>query len=202
MISINLIPRHRRMLKRRRRRLRAWSAGLGAYAAVIVAALPAARLFHAGDLALLQREADRAGNELSRQKALRGSVEKELCAARLAAQAVAVKHELPDWSLLLAALDRCLESQIMLRSCQLSPGLGPGRGMNSAPGAAAAPPTVRLAGVGRSQAAVSQFLLRLEDLGLFERVTLSASSREPQLEADAVSFNVSCVLGVAAETTR
>ena len=55
---------------------------------------------------------------------------------------------------------------------------------------------LRLAGVGRSQAAVSQFVLRLEQLGLFDRVTLLDTRREPFGADSAVGFRAVCIMHV------
>jgi hypothetical protein len=50
--------------------------------------------------------------------------------------------------------------------------------------------------VGRSQAAVSQFVLRLEQLGLFDRVTLLDTRREPFGADSAVGFRAVCIMHV------
>jgi hypothetical protein len=51
-----------------------------------------------------------------------------------------------------------------------------------------------LQGMGRSPAAVSQFVLRLERLGLFERVDLARSSRQNVGTIEANVFRIECLL--------
>ena len=54
---------------------------------------------------------------------------------------------------------------------------------------------IRLVGYARSQAAVSQFVLRLEAAGLFDRVTVMRTAREPFLDDQAIAFHLQCLLG-------
>lgn len=49
-----------------------------------------------------------------------------------------------------------------------------------------------LYGFGRTQGSVSQFILRLERLGIFESVGLVNSYRQPFLNGQAVAFNIEC----------
>jgi hypothetical protein len=51
-----------------------------------------------------------------------------------------------------------------------------------------------ITGYGRSQAAVSHFVLRLEEAQLFDQVTLIKTSREPFAASDAYAFQIECSL--------
>ena len=70
------------------------------------------------------------------------------------------------------------------------------------PGAKAAPAPppaepvmlVSVMGRGRSQQAVSQFVLRLESTGLFGRVTLVETNRDNSERVDAIGFRIDCSL--------
>jgi hypothetical protein len=62
------------------------------------------------------------------------------------------------------------------------------------------PYTLTLRGLGRTQSAVSQFVLRLEKLGPFDRVKLIDTRREPFLENEAFAFHVECDMGQAGES--
>jgi hypothetical protein len=89
--------------------------------------------------------------------------------------------------------------QIVLSSCALEPlreGVAP-PSATAAQSAAATQPkyTLVLTGMGRSQAAISQYVLRLEQTGLFDRVTLIESKRGPFAGGEAVSFRIGCGLG-------
>ncbi len=51
-----------------------------------------------------------------------------------------------------------------------------------------------ISGLGRSQPAVSQFVLRLEAMHLFARVTLLDTNRETFLGGEALGFRIDCSL--------
>lgn len=55
--------------------------------------------------------------------------------------------------------------------------------------------TLALTGMGKTQAAISQYVLRLENTGLFSRVTLIESRLAPFGSGEAVSFRIGCTLG-------
>jgi hypothetical protein len=58
---------------------------------------------------------------------------------------------------------------------------------------------LNIAGLARSQLAVSQFILRLEQTGLFDRVSLIDTARETFLGGPATGFKLECSLtGTAA----
>ena len=46
--------------------------------------------------------------------------------------------------------------------------------------------------MGRSQSAVAQYVLRLETMGLFAKVNLVETRREPFLDGQAIAFRVAC----------
>jgi Fimbrial assembly protein (PilN) len=200
---INLIPRRRIEARLRRARLRRWVAVCVVYALMLAVAgmaswsvIDTADEAIADDLTKLRAHLD----ELDRDAA---AVRRDLAEANAnlaASQEVAGQ---PDWSLLLALLAQNLGDQVVLSSCQVGPpgavAGGAGRPAAGAADESALPDSVvvRLAGLGRSQAAVSQFVLRLEGLTLFSRVKLIDTRREPFLNADAVAFNLDCTLDPA-----
>jgi hypothetical protein len=53
---------------------------------------------------------------------------------------------------------------------------------------------LRLSGLGRSQAAVAQFVLQLETTDLFEHVSLLQTTRQQYLGGEAVAFELDCPL--------
>jgi hypothetical protein len=55
--------------------------------------------------------------------------------------------------------------------------------------------TVELRGLATTQPAVSQFVLRLQQIGLFDDVKLLRTGREPVFNTSAVSFEITCVIG-------
>jgi len=100
---------------------------------------------------------------------------------------------------LLAPMLDDFTKQIVLASCELEPVRGVAPALNAAAGQslAATQPTYTLflTGMGRSQGSISQYVLRLEQTGLFDRVTLIESKRTPFGEGEAVSFRIGCTMG-------
>ena len=108
-----------------------------------------------------------------------------------------VLSDQPDWSLLLAGLSQTLADEVVLKSCQLNPvWVAPGSTgpMPLAPGSQGNGFLLALKGFGRSQAAVAQFVLRLEQTELFEQVKVIKISRESFMTVEAVSFQLDCLL--------
>ncbi len=56
-----------------------------------------------------------------------------------------------------------------------------------------------IAGLGRTQSAVTQFVLRLEQLKLFDQVRLLETRREPFLTSDAIAFRIQAAIGNSSE---
>ena len=121
----------------------------------------------------------------------------------------------PDWSQLLRLLAESLGQDVVLNSCQLEPAPAPaarpgqavkaataGGGTGGVSAAAAeassagrpAQYRLRISGHGRSQTAVSEFVLRLEQTKLFDQVLPPKTSRETFQKKDAIAFWVECVL--------
>ena len=214
MNGVNFIPRQRRQASARRARLRAWTIGAAAYALLCVVAIAVSGTIDvaedpavAMDLAQLPAQIDSSQRSLTTLKAQLAEAQAKLDAAR------AVAHQ-PDWSVLLGLLAQSVGDDIVLTTCRLEaehtsdrtatrpPGSGVGRGADAGASAAPAPAvgpgsrfTLELAGLGRTQAAVSQFVLRLERLGLFERVTIVKTGREVFGEHESIGFRLEATLG-------
>jgi len=219
MNGVNFIPRQRRDASARRARFRAWTIGASAYALVCVVAFAASGAIDvaedptvATDLAQLPAQIDASQRALTTLRAQLAEAQARLDAAR------AVAHQ-PDWSVLLGLLAQSLGDDIVLTTCRLeaeqpsdraaAPSSPPG-GINrvasgGGTGAPAAPVvgpgshfTLELTGLGRTQASVSRFVLRLEQLGLFERVTIVKTGREMFGERESIGFRLEATLGAAA----
>jgi len=220
MNGVNFIPRQRRDASARRARFRAWTIGASAYALVCVVAFAASGAIDvaedptvATDLAQLPAQIDASQRALTTLRAQLAEAQARLDAAR------AVAHQ-PDWSVLLGLLAQSLGDDIVLTTCRLeaehpsdraAATSSPPGGINRAAGgggtgAPAAAPivgpgsrfTLELTGLGRTQAAVSRFVLRLEQLGLFERVTIVKTGREMFGEHESIGFRLEATLGAAA----
>ena len=109
--------------------------------------------------------------------------------------------EQPDWSALLRLISASLGEDLVLTRCRLGPEGHLGRGLRKRP--APVRPSVgkrrrfalELSGLGRSQKAITRFLLRLEKARLFEQVSLLRTAREPFLTGSAIRFDVRCLMG-------
>ncbi|MHC5022371.1 MAG: PilN domain-containing protein [Planctomycetota bacterium] len=194
MIEFDFIPLSRRQVRRRTRRVRTWTNVCLAYVGLAIASCAVLILIgwradgRAVDDELERtihriRETDDIVTDMRRQVA---EVEQTLAAAkRIGGQ--------PDWSVLLAVLAEETDDAVVLRRCAVAPAGGE-RDRAGATGTAPVQFTVNVSGFGRSQQAVSRYVLRLEEVGLFQSVTLTGSKREPFLRGYAVAFDVHCTL--------
>jgi len=195
--SFNLIPEHRRQARRRLSRTRVWAIACAAYAAAILGAYAFCHATWTGpDSALASDLAETAAKmeERNRQvRMLRGQVGR----ARLTLESKRAVGDQPDWAVVLVLLARNLDDELVLKRCKLEPDTG-----RKPAGKAGSPPatepkrfTLDISGFGRSQKAISQFVLRLERTNLFERVTLVKTNREPFVTGNAMAFQIRCLLG-------
>jgi Fimbrial assembly protein (PilN) len=184
MNGVNLIPTHRRIARHRRRALRGWAATVAGWGGLVVAACVATHFSMGSNYDAVASElADTRQRNIelsSRLHELRRGLT-QLNAVRDTALAI---RDHPDWSLLLALLGRTTGEQIVLRNISLKPHA-------SAP---SAPLVLQLRGFTDSQAAASQFVLRLQQLGLFDEVKLLRTGREPILNASAVTFEITATI--------
>ncbi len=215
MHGINLIPRPRRQAAAARKRVRRWCWGVAGYVGVLLAGyvgFAAAMNVDTDDNSLLLEKTGRQIEELNRSAT---SLRPQLAEAQTKLLVARTVGDQPDWSLLLAIISSTIDDDIALTSTRLDPAAiveTKSTSRPSAPGSekigALAPPaqmTIALQGMARSQAAVTQFVLRLEKLGLFERVDLAKSNRQVIGAADANVFRIDCLLnriGAPAPTTK
>jgi hypothetical protein len=203
MKTTNLIPARRRDAKRRRRHRNAWVTACGAYAALLACAVGMAHVVwgNAGAAEELGGRLTAADNDIRRFERQTAEARVELAAARATIEANRTVAGQPDWSVLLALLAKTIGDDVVLRTVAIAP--PPNSAATSAaaangtrPAANAGPDVVLdLGGIGRSQLAVSQHVLRLERTGLFSKVTLLDTSREPYLNGNAIAFRLQCTFG-------
>jgi hypothetical protein len=109
---------------------------------------------------------------------------------------IRVINEQPDWSVLLRLIAKASTDQIVLTGCRLDLQADANR-TNARPATTqpnAANHVLSITGFGRTQAAVSHFVLRLEEAKLFDRVSLIKTSREAFSSGEAVAFRIECSL--------
>lgn len=108
----------------------------------------------------------------------------ELVEAQRRLQGSRVLSERPDWSALLRLVALAAGEDVVLRNFSLGT-----TGPTIDAGA-----TLRLGGIARDPWTVSSFVLRLEGSGLFDRVTIESSGREPYGQKTATAFALRCEL--------
>ncbi|MFA9476850.1 PilN domain-containing protein [Phycisphaerales bacterium AB-hyl4] len=195
MKAINLIPAWRREARRRRRYVRHWGLGVAMYAVLMVGAWAATQVMFGGPeraaaetLAELRDEATQTSKQIDALKPKLAEAQVTLAASRSVGSQ-------PDWSLLLRLLAGELGDHVMLSTLRLEPVSRTGASLERGDEASNQNQyRLRMSGIGRDQAAVSAFVLRLERAGLFDNVTLIDTRREPFRESTAVGFRMECEL--------
>jgi Tfp pilus assembly protein PilN len=91
----------------------------------------------------------------------------------------------PDWSVLFPILGSTVGDDVVLREIQLKPDLDPKNKPQQAF-------NLQLRGFSKTQPGVSQFVLRLGQLKLFDDVKLLRTGREPMNSGQVVTFEISC----------
>jgi hypothetical protein len=193
MNHVNFIPRARRRAQAAQRRMRRWGWACSAYAAVVCAAIvvvagplgPHDRRDLGEQTAVHQKIGD-VGHEVAQ---LRERLDRDLTAIQ---DREAIDGQ-PDWSLLLGLLADLREGEVVLTSCSLfAEPLADPEGER---------PTsrrhrLRLEGVGKNQDAVTQFVVRMEGVPVFDEVNFVQWRRETYLGAERTAFTVTCVAAV------
>ncbi len=190
MQGVNLIPAPRRIAKRRRAHVRWCFAGCIAYAALAVSGAATCRVIWGAEDPSLDREIARAGSEIERLDSEVRTLGAQLVENR--SNEAANKQILgqPDWSLLMAVIGHETGSDIILRSCTLHPVFDNKTGSQKQMTGL----VLSLSAYGRSNIAVSQFVLRLEQTKLFSQVMLIDSTREALPNGEAFAFKLDCPL--------
>ena len=211
--SINLIPRRRIEARQRRGRVRIWIIAMSAY--VLTSTAVAGALNVAWDRAerRVTDELERLRGQASVVEEEIGLIQPQLIEAALQLKAGRAVSEQPDWSLLLALLGATRGEEIVLERVALipiqvdagEPAAGESGGAGSAggsPGAKAVEPVtpridyrLEISGLGLTQQAVSRYLLRMEQTGLFDRVRPIDTSISPFGNERVVSFRAECLIG-------
>ncbi|MHC4448085.1 MAG: PilN domain-containing protein [Planctomycetota bacterium] len=184
--GVNLIPIERREARRRRARTRLW-VGVGTtYGSLWMGAAVAAVVVFTTDNRSLRAELADVAREVDQSEVTTGGLRDDLVEAKAALEASRAVGTQPDWSVLLALLADSLGEDVVLRSCKLTP-------LGSRDGAGEVI-KLEVGGLARSQQAVAQVILRLEETPLFRSVKLIDTRREPFRDAHAVAFRAECIL--------
>ncbi len=224
MKPVNLIPARRLIARQRQRHVRrcvvicaAWGLVVIGVCALGLGAVPGINVGGGGggvnDNAALPTRLERSARELEAAQQTAAAARDELAGAQATLRATRAIADQPDWSTLLALIGTATGDDVMLRTFELQPVSSNGSAAAGPAKASAAPTAAKSAGGGNgtvpgqpggfvlsasglahSQLAVTQFVLRLEKVGLFSKVTLLDTSREPFRDIEATSFRVECVI--------
>lgn len=188
---MNLIPAPRREKKARRRRVRWWATRLTIYAAALVVA-GLVRMSTAGRCSRALADEDKlltAKLNSARQVLL--GLKHELSDTRGKLESIRTVGKQPDWGVMLRLVADKLGDEAVLDHCAL-------RHIKRASDDEESPGGRRivldLSGLARSQAAVADFILRLEKTGLFARVKLLKTNRRTFEGERIVTFWLECLL--------
>ena len=208
MNAINLIPRARMEARRRRARWVRCFAVCGAYAVLLLGLCALSRLAYVKVDPTVKEKLVESATEVERAGKAIVAVKEQLALADATLRASRSISEQPDWSALMALLAAKAGDEIVLKTCLVRPkdpdrqvdtrSQGPGAlegGARVAQAPAAEPSMVLgLSGLGLSQGAVSQFVLKLEATRLFAKVALIDTSRAALERTDAIAFRLECSL--------
>jgi Tfp pilus assembly protein PilN len=198
--SVNLIPVHRRIRNRRSRRIRAWLVAGAIYLPTIIFGGLIARWSLRNTPAPLADRLQRVSDEVEKVKKATSAVHGE---HRLVAEQLRFHAEIADTvdhTALLSAIADQLGEESVLGAVRVIPittsPLQPARPSNGRAGVLlpAQMYRVELRGHARSQPAVSQLLLSLQNMKLFSDVKLVRTGREPYLNFESVAFQIDCQL--------
>ena len=205
MTSDNLMPTDRLIQKRSRNRLRVWITLCSVYATILVASFVVCYLTWGRNGAAITNELEATVQKTRESTRLIAKLRHELTEVQAALEASRAMGDQPDWSILLALLAKELGDEVVLDHCRLiclDEGDRHGSqntAISTNPAAANVPLGQRryelsLGGFGRTQTAVSRFVLRLEHIELFGKVKLTKCNRQPFLAGEAVAFRIQCLI--------
>ena len=202
MPDVNLIPPARIERKRRRSKIRLWTAICGTYLIVLTALALSAHAFWRDTDDSVIEELAFTTQRIEGYNTTISELQKKLASIKAELEAGRVISCQPDWTKLFVLVGDELKEDVVLKDCQLiATSKKSGNVANSVQNANASSPSVFLAerqfalelsGFSRTQTSVSQFVLRLEQMEMFDSVELVNSRRQSFLDNEAVTFNIKC----------
>ena len=204
MNDVNLIPSARLQTRHRRARTRRWAVVCVACVLLLVGVYLICQSRWGGAGRADTRQMARVGEQIQNYNRRIAALEREITRGEAKIEAHRAVRNQPDWSVLLAMLAKSLEDDLVLKECYFAtapqtPSVVAGGEANSPN---RRPFVLEVSGLGRSQTAVSQFVLRLEKAKLFDRVKLIRTGRQTFLTGKAIGFQLECSLGAVSRGAR
>lgn len=192
MNDINLIPAPRRLAAAKRRHLVRWGVICLAFGVFLLIACQACHMIWGGEHETLDEGINATTEQIKGSSKAIQHLSRKLADAQWKLESFRAVGKQPDWSIPLAMVAGKLGEQVVLEQCELEPREdADGQGGDDA---GSGRYVFRVSGLGKSQTAVSQFVLRLEMCDLFNRVRLIKTNRQPFLSGKAVQFQLECLL--------
>ena len=204
MIVVNLIPADRQLRRRRRLRIRGWTALIACYTVFLVVAFIASAVVDPGGDDDITRRLSQARTNLASGKVTMTALQNDIDEATARLVANREVGDQPDWSIVLALLAEATGDEIVLSRCRLysasahaTPHDERNRTRAGNDDADAPVATIEISGLARSQQDVSNLLLRMEGMPLFRDVRLNDTRREPFLTGSVIAFRADFVISLA-----
>lgn len=198
MMRINLLPTARRDAVVRLARTRKWIVGISIGTAIAAASLAGGRATWPDDRNQLRNQELTLESAQADLLQLVSSLKEEVDHKLDALHAANEIGDEPDWSILLALIADRTGKKVVLTLVAIEPTASPATPSTKATNAQTQqqPPSISLvlSGIGTSAHQVSLYSVRLEELGLFERVVIEQSSRSPTGQLGSIMFTIRCRL--------
>jgi hypothetical protein len=201
--DVNLIPARRLARKRWKRRGRVWTGVCGTYLLLLAGGLLSAHVLWRSDSRSLDRERQSMEQAIGQHRREIVELRRRLAGVTRELEVSQAIGGQPDWSKLLVLLGNELGEEVVLSQCGLATtNASAGDITGNLKAWVASSPLeellasrryrLKLAGFGRTQRSVSQFVLGLEKTAVFESVRLINSYRQAFLDGQAIAFSIEC----------
>jgi hypothetical protein len=196
--SVNFMPAYRTDAHTRRRRIGRWLRWGGTYLVLLGGLYAWSHSTWGGQTVSFAAAEQLAGRRVQVQTRLIETTRAELAAATRKLDANRVLKDLPDWSILLAALANSLNEYVVLDHCALTPLDESGRQATGTPDAHGAYELL-ISGYANTVQAASDLAVALERTRAFDQVRLLGTNQRPYVSGSAFHFRIRCTLGQAGE---
>ena len=205
-VRMDFVPPRRRAMRRLRTRARAWGVVLALVVLALLASAVVLLTRGRDDGGAVEEELARVRVRLAHETGVRAELDGRIVRAEEELSLSRAIGSHPDWSVLLNLLARERGDDVVLNKVAIQrvdrPFDGSAGARGGSPGATAKPTTagedafvVRVGGQARTQAAATEFTLRLEALGLFDAVRLLETKPASVPGREYSGFLVECEIG-------